>query len=58
MTTIYKQDLGHPNWTGRVSRQSRITGEWSNGRRASRVSAWEVAAIVFGVIAFWGANFI
>lgn len=58
MTTIYKQDLGHANWTGRVSRQSRITGEWSNGRRARRVSRWEIAALVLGVLAFWVGSFL
>lgn len=34
MSTKYKQERNHPNWTGRVPRQSRITGEWSRGRRA------------------------
>ena len=29
MSTIYKQERNHPNWTGRVSRQSRITGYWA-----------------------------
>jgi len=33
MSTIYKQDTSHPNWTGRVSRQSRITGTWAHQAR-------------------------
>lgn len=33
MSKIYYQERNHPNWTGRVPRQSRITGEWSRGRR-------------------------
>lgn len=32
MSTIYKQERNHPNWTGRVSRQSRITGTWAHER--------------------------
>jgi hypothetical protein len=28
MSTYYKQERHHDNWTGRVSRQSRITGTW------------------------------
>ena len=32
MSTIYKQERNHPNWTGQVSRQSRITGTWAHER--------------------------
>lgn len=34
MSTFYKQERNHPNWTGRVPRQARITGEWSRYVRA------------------------
>ena len=32
MSTVYKQERNHPNWTGRVPRQSRITGTWAEQR--------------------------
>jgi hypothetical protein len=35
MSTFYKQERNHNNWTGRVSRQSRITGEWSKYHKVS-----------------------
>lgn len=59
MSTIYKQDRGHQNWTGRVPRQSRITGEWSvyvvNQRRIPKKA---YAGAVLAVLAFWLANFL
>jgi hypothetical protein len=36
MSTFYKQERNHPNWAGRVPRQARITGEWSNYVRAEQ----------------------
>jgi len=32
----YSADRSHPNWTGRVPRQSRITGVWSSHIQVSR----------------------
>lgn len=32
MSTHYYQERNHDNWTGRVSRQSRITGTWSENK--------------------------
>lgn len=48
MSTIYKQERNHPNWTGRVSRQSRITGEWSRNRTEDKIPG---VAYVVGVLA-------
>jgi hypothetical protein len=36
MSKIYWQERNHDNWTGRVPRQARITGEWSKYHRASK----------------------
>jgi hypothetical protein len=36
MSTIYKQERNHANWSGRVPRQARITGEWSHYVRANK----------------------
>ena len=59
MTTFYKQDRGHQNWSGRVPRQSRITGEWSTYRvRQRRIpkSAYVGAALFVALICL--ANFL
>lgn len=48
MTTIYKQDQSHQNWTGRVPRQSRITGYWSEQRQADKIPA---IAYIIGIAA-------
>ena len=59
MSTIYKQERNHDNWTGRVSRQSRITGEWASSVKQSKHiprSAYAGAVIV--LLAFWLVNFI
>jgi hypothetical protein len=59
MSTIYKQDRHHANWTGRVPRQSRITGEWAGSVKRSKDiprRAWFGAALV--VLALWLAHFI
>ena len=45
MSTIYKQERNHPNWTGRVSHQSRITGTWAHERQIANdipAVAWAV----------------
>jgi hypothetical protein len=61
MSTIYKQERNHDNWTGRVSRQSRITGEWSRYVRADKripplayLGAAAFVAVLF-VLAFVGS---
>ena len=59
MSTIYKQDRGHQNFTGRVPRQSRVTGEWSTYRvRQRRIpkSAYVGAALFVALL--WLANFL
>ena len=59
MTTFYKQERHHSNWTGRVPRQSRITGEWSTYRvRQRRIpkSAYVGAALFVALICL--ANFL
>ena len=48
MSTIYKQDTSHPNYTGRIPRQSRITGYWSQQRQPDRIPA---IAYVIGLAA-------
>lgn len=48
MSTIYKQERSHNNWTGRVSRQSRITGYWSEQRQPDKIPA---VAYLVGVAA-------
>ena len=50
MSKIYYQERNHPNWTGRVPRQSRITGEWSTNRRNSPPLG-DVIAVLLGAIA-------
>lgn len=50
MSKIYYQERNHPNWTGRVPRQSRITGEWSTNRPNS-IPIGDVIAVILGAIA-------
>jgi hypothetical protein len=50
MTTIYKQDTSHPNWTGRVSRQSRIQGEWSVQRQLAEDIPFVAWAVGIGML--------
>jgi hypothetical protein len=54
----YLPDYSHQNYTQRFHRQSRITGQWSENRKADRIpkSAWFGATIVF--VTFILANFI
>lgn len=59
MSTIYKQERNHNNWTGRVPRQSRITGEWVNLiDNQRRIPKKAYAGAVLVVLAFWLANFL
>ena len=59
MSTFYKQERNHSNWTGRVPRQSRITGEWRtyqvNQRRIPKI-AYAGAALFVALICL--ANFL
>jgi len=48
MSTIYKQERNHQNWTGRVPRQSRITGYWAEQRQPDQIP---MSAYVIGVLA-------
>lgn len=50
MSTVYKQERNHPNWTGRVPRQSRITGTWAE-QHCYPQKEIPVAGYVFGVFA-------
>jgi len=50
MSKIYYQERNHPNWTGRVPRQSRITGEWTVNRKRSFPVADVAAVILFGLV--------
>ena len=45
MSKIYYQERNHPNWTGRVPRQARITGEWAVNRK-HRIPLGDVVAVV------------
>jgi len=59
MTTFYKQDRNHQNWTGRVPRQARIGGQWAaNLERQKRIPASGYVCAVLAVLAFWFANFL
>jgi hypothetical protein len=57
----YSADRSTDNWTGRVSRQERITGEWSRYVRANKrippiayLGAAAFVAVIF-VLAFVGS---
>jgi hypothetical protein len=58
MSKIYWQERNHPNWTGRVPRQSRITGEWSRNKPADKIPLIGYVIAVLAVGAFWLANFL
>jgi hypothetical protein len=59
MSTFYKQDTSHQNWTGRVPRQSRITGQWAaNLDKQKRIPKKAYFGAVLVVLAFWLANFL
>ena len=59
MTTFYKQDRHHQNWTGRVPRQARIGGQWAaNLERQKRIPVMGYVCAVLAVLAFWFANFL
>jgi hypothetical protein len=47
MSTIYKQERNHDNWTGRVPRQARITGQWSINRK-TKIPFYDYVAVVLG----------
>lgn len=49
MSKIYWQERNHPNWTGRVPRQARITGEYSKLKR--RIPPGDIVATVLGALA-------
>lgn len=53
MSKIYYQERNHPNWHGRVPRQSRITGEYSASKRTS--IGWDIVAVTIGAIALISA---
>ncbi len=50
MSTVYKQERNHPNWTGRVPRQSRITGAWADQRGFYAEQRIPPAAYVVGLL--------
>lgn len=50
MSTVYKQERNHPNWTGRVPRQSRITGAWAEQHYSQLDQRIPPAAYVVGVL--------
>ena len=54
----YSADRSHPNWTGRVPRQSRITGTWSQSRKEDKIPVSGYVMAVLAVGAFWLANFL
>ena len=59
MTTFYKQDRHHQNWTGRVPRQARIGGQWAaNLDKQKRIPVSGYVCAVLAVLAFWFANFL
>lgn len=57
MSKIYWQERNHPNWTGRVPRQARITGEWSTNRRESPPLG-DIIATVLGAVALLAVMFV
>ena len=59
MTTFYKQERNYSNWSGRVPRQSRITGEWSTYRvRQRRIPKLAYAGAALFVALICLANFL
>ena len=57
MSKIYYQERNHPNWTGRVPRQARITGEWSTDRKPN-IPLGDIVATVLGAVALLTAMFL
>ena len=57
MSKIYYQERNHPNWTGRVPRQSRITGQWAVNRQV-RLPLGDVIAVVLGALAILAVMFV
>jgi hypothetical protein len=52
-------DRSTDNWTGRVARQSRITGEWASSVKQSKhISGRAYAGAVIVLLAFWLVNFL
>ena len=58
MSKIYYQERNHPNWTGRVPRQARITGQWSSNRKDDKIPLKGYIVGVFALLTFWLANFL
>lgn len=59
MSTFYKQERNHSNWTGRVPRQSRITGEWATRHKDSkRIPKLAYLGAAAFVLAMYLANFL
>ena len=57
MSKIYYQERNHPNWTGRVPRQARITGKWSTDRKPN-IPLGDIVATVLGAVALLTAMFL
>ena len=59
MTTFYKQDRHHQNWTGRVPRQTRIGGQWAANLEKQRCIPKKAYFMgILAVLVFWFANFL
>jgi hypothetical protein len=59
MSTIYKQERNHQNWTGRVPRQARITGQWAaNLDKHKRIPKKAYFGAILAFITFWVGNFV
>lgn len=59
MTTFYKQERHHQNWTGCVPRQARIGGEWAaNLKQQKRIPKTAYIGALLAFIAFWVGNFV
>jgi hypothetical protein len=59
MTTFYKQERNHQNFTGRVPRQARIGGQWAaNLEKSKRIPKKAYFGATLAVLAFWFANFL
>lgn len=54
----YSVDRSTSNWTGRVPRQSRITGQWSENRKPDRIPKVAYVGAALFVAMFWLANFL
>lgn len=58
MSKIYYQERNHPNWSGRVPRQSRITGTWSEMRKADRIPPSAYVCGALAIVVLWLANWL